>query len=309
MITIIGILIALLLPAVQAAREAARRVQCCNNLKQIGIAIHNYENQNTYLPPAGYSNAGNPTAHSYPNGVNTYGVIMPFLEQLAVDEMVHGEHIAGGNIMPSENTRMPILLCPSQAYKANENFIASPKPIYIQHYNPVLGASGPDQWNGGDYPVNIALSSPSLENRGGYSAAGAMPMILWNSSSTERINGLFRMADIRDGTSHTFLIGEMSWDDGYLFSYWPRSTTNGSSGWGGSYCCRNIRYPIHTYGYATANANGGDGMNDLSFGSNHSGGCHFLLGDGSAHFVSESTELKILQALATREGGEVVSVP
>ncbi len=299
-ITIIGILIALLLPAVQAAREAARRVQCSNNLKQIGLAILNYENLLGYLPPAGYSNGV--WYMSYPNGVNVYGTILPYLEQAALDEIVQGEEIHHGDIMPSENIRVSVLLCPSQAYKGNTTYRA-PETIYIQHYNPVLGPSGPDQWNGGDYPVEIAPSSPTNAQMGGYATGGAMPMLLWNSSCTERTGGnrVLRMADICDGTSNTFLIGEMSWDDGTLWAYWPRSTTNGSSGWGGSYCCRNLRYAI--------NAFGGSWSNDTSFGSNHPGGCHFLLGDGSAHFLSENTQLKILQALASRDGGEVVKVP
>ena len=307
-ITIIGILIALLLPAVQAAREAARRVQCSNNLKQIGLAILNYENLLCYLPPAGYSNGS--TYMAYPSGWSVYSVVLPYLEQTALEEMVQGEEIHHGDIMSSERIRMPVLLCPSQPYKGNTTAVA-PSTIYLQHYNPVLGPSGPDQWNGGEYPVEIAPSSPSREYMGGYATGGAMPMLLWNSSCTKRTNGnrVLRMADLCDGSSSTFLIGEMSWDDGILWSYWPRSTSNGSSGWGMSYCCRNLKYAINAYGYSTVTSSGGAGLNDTSFGSNHPGGCHFLLGDGSVHFLSENTQLRILQALASRDGGEVVKVP
>ncbi len=305
-ITIIGILIALLLPAVQAAREAARRVQCSNNLKQIGLAILNYENLLGYLPPAGYSNGYSYMA--YPNGIAVYGMVLPYLEQAALDEMALGEQIHHASIMPSETMRMSVLLCPSQPEEGNPTPSAF---IYHQHYSPVLGPSGPDQWNGGDYPVEFAVSSPARENYGGYATGGAMPMLLWNSSCTKRTNGnrVLRMADIYDGSSNTFLIGEMSWDDGQLWNTWLRSTTNGSSGWGASYCCHNLRYAIHAYDWSTVNNNGGTGLNDTSFGSNHPGGCHFLLGDGSVHFLSENTQLKILQALASRDGGEVVKVP
>ncbi len=299
-ITIIGILIALLLPAVQAAREAARRVQCSNNLKQIGLAILNYENLLLYLPPAGYSNGRSPQSHSYPNGISVYGIIPPYLEQAALGEMlVQGERI-DGHIIPSENIRVPIFLCPSQPNKAR---LDESLTVYLQHYNPVLGPSGPDQWNGGDYPVEFAVSSPTRVSWGGYATSGAMPMLLWNSSCTKRTNGnrVLRMADIYDGSSNTFLIGEMSWDSGVLWSYWPRSTSCSTSGWGMSYCCRNLRYAIHAFDDLWSN--------DTSFGSNHPGGCHFLLGDGSVHFLSENTQLRILQALATRDGGEVVEIP
>jgi prepilin-type N-terminal cleavage/methylation domain-containing protein/prepilin-type processing-associated H-X9-DG protein len=307
-IAIIGILIALLLPAVQAAREAARRTQCCNNVKQIGLAILQYENLFRRLPPAGYSNGL--SYRPFPNGRSVYSLVMPYMEQDYLDELMQDEQVHHADIMESEYINVPPLLCPSQQYVGNTTYRA-PETIYLQHYNPVVGPSGPDQWNGGNYSVEIAPSSPSRENMGGYSTAGAMPMLLWNSSCTERtgVAMLLRMADLVDGTSNTFLIGEMSWDDGILWSYWPRSTSNGSSGWGMSYCCRNLRYPLHAYGSSTASANGGNGINDISFGSNHPGGCHFLMADGSSHFLADDTQLKVLQALASRDGGEVVSIP
>ncbi len=308
-ITIIGILIALLLPAVQAAREAARRVQCSNNLKQIGLAILNYENLYLYLPPAGYSSGLAQMPH--PNGVNVHVIVLPYLEQAALNEMAREQEAAGADLLLPETMRVPVLLCPSQPQKGNLAGEAATF-IYQQHYNPVLGPSGPDQWNGGTYPVEFATSSPARENWGGYATGGAMPMLLWNSTCTKRTNGnrILRMADLCDGSSSTFLIGEMSWDNGQLWNIWSRSTTRGpNSGWGGSYCCHNLKYAIHAYDWPTAVNNGYTGVNDISFGSNHPGGCHFLLGDGSVHFLSENTQLKILQALASRDGGEVVKVP
>jgi hypothetical protein len=108
-----------------------------------------------------------------------------------------------------------------------------------------------------------------------------------------------RMADIRDGSSNTVLLGEMAWNEG-VFSLWPRST-GGGSGATYAYCCRNIRYTIHAMAVADLPGK----ANNVSLGSEHPGGCNFLVGDGSARFLPESTDVTILQALATRSEGEV----
>lgn len=299
-ITIIAILIALLLPAVQAAREAARRAQCCNNLKQIGLGILNYESLYSHLPPAGYSNGRNP--QPYPNGISTYGLVLPYLEQIALEDVVKVNPIF--NLTDFEKQRVPTFLCPSQP-KEYYGDAASSSRYYYQHYNPVLGASGTNLWFGGTYPVIIGYPGSGADC-GGYATNGAMAMLVWDDACLKRKGGVLRMADLMDGTSNIFLVGEMSWDKGILVSYWPRSTGGGGS-WAFSYCCRNLRYGIHAFDYATAVAAGQH--NNVSFGSNHPGGCHFLAGDGSAHFLTENTELKLLQALATRSGEEPVNLP
>ncbi len=299
-ITIIGILIALLLPAVQAAREAARRVQCSNNLKQIGLAILNYEEAYCYLPPAGYSNGMG--ARPNPSGISLLGLVLPYLELTGLESMLEVDEVY--HLTPSEMQRVAAYICPSQP---KDSWLSEGEYYFLQHYNPVLGPTGPDLWNGGSYPFIVGYLGSGSDS-GGYSTAGALPMLVWGDiSCPERKGWARRIADIRDGTSHTFLVGEMSWDEGSLISFWPRSTSGGQGGENFSYCCRNLRYAINAYDYATAGAAGK--ANDTSFGSNHSGGCHFLLGDGSVHFISENTNLKILQALATRDGGEVIKVP
>ena len=113
-----------------------------------------------------------------------------------------------------------------------------------------------------------------------------------------------RLSQVSDGMSNTFAVGEMAWLEGFNWGAWPRSTSGGSGTWL-SYCCRNVAYPIHEFRYDPSVS---FDYNDISFGSEHPGGCHFLMLDGSTHFFSEDTELVVLQAFATRDGGEVNSL-
>ena len=292
-ITIIGILIALLLPAVQAAREAARRMQCTNNLKQIGLAILNYESTFRYLPPGGHSNSTGGGNNSYPVGVGLHGLVLGYLEQTAVEKELEGLQLHA--LIAPETRQIPAYLCPSATRAAWENDGSASPPAgtyYYQHYNPVLGATGPNQWDGGDYPVVIGNNPGGEAEHGGFATNGVLT-----------IDNAHKMADITDGTSNTFLLGEMSWKEG-IFSLWARSTTGGS-GATYAYCCRNLRYGVGAMGVDDLPGKG----NEVSFGSQHPGGCQFLRADGSVNFVSESTNLKILQAFATRDGGEVAQLP
>jgi prepilin-type processing-associated H-X9-DG protein len=124
------------------------------------------------------------------------------------------------------------------------------------------------------------------------------------------LNTTHRVSDINDGASNTFLVGEMSWMSApdssalgqMLASYWARSTS-GMSEAGGSYCCRNIRYPLAQEALKPGN------WNDVSFGSMHADGANFLFADGTVKFKKNSTELTILQAHATRNGREPILDP
>ena len=280
-IAIIGVLIGLLLPAVQAAREAARRMQCTNNLKQIGLGILNYENTLGYLPPAGWSGAAAQTpATGPPQGTNVYAIILPYVEQTALRGMASQVNLATG-LTRVERIRVPIYICPSA--QLQEYQVANGTPddgtYYPQHYNPVLGAKGKNLWNGPDYVFKDRFGY------GGTAISGALTLDV-----------VFRIADIVDGTSNTFAVGELSWDIGF-FPLWPRSTSSGSDNFG-FYCCRNQLYPLNSYNLPGAK------LNDYSFGSMHPSGTNFLYVDGSVHYWNDAGELRLLQAFATRDGGE-----
>ena len=110
------------------------------------------------------------------------------------------------------------------------------------------------------------------------------------------------LEQITDGTSQTFAVGEMAWEEGFSWGSWPRSTASGSGTWL-AWCCRNITYPLEEFPYDPEVTTD---YNDVSFGSDHPGGCHFLYVDGSVHFFNEDTSLRVLQEFATRDGGEVI---
>jgi len=285
-IAIIGILVALLLPAVQAAREAARRSQCSNNLKQCGLASLNYENAKRRLPPAGFKNTAPGVPQTgYPMGVSLHGLILPYLEEQVVGDELR--KVTVFNYVTAETVRIPMYLCPTSESQS----VSTDTGIYfLQHYQPVLGAMGPDLWTG-------TTSYPRVRGDGSDYHYGYFAVT--GATIFDKPQGF---KDIVDGSTKTFMLGEMSWRGGIpLNSLWVRSTSGGSANTY-SYCCRNLRYGIE----AVASDQTND-QNNVSFGSEHPGGCHFLMADGSVQFIGESVELKVLQAYATRDYNEVIS--
>ena len=297
-IAIIGILVALLLPAVQMAREAARRMQCSNNLKQIGLAIHMYHDTYRCLPPAGYENVtGIVPGRPYAVGVSMGGLILDFIEQGNLSAELQKEVMFFPTI--TETKKVTTYICPSSP---KSSIIDNGNIYFFTHYQPVLGPTGPNP-NGG-----VFRSAPGNGigcSHGEFSEEGALLIARYNRPRVD----IIRLADILDGTTNTFLIGELSWTkrravDG---SSWARATSSASAStysYGGG---RNLRYPINRMGLDDLEAS--CESNNRSFGSHHPGGCMFLFADGGARFVAETVEFKVLQASATRAGGEVEQVP
>jgi prepilin-type N-terminal cleavage/methylation domain-containing protein/prepilin-type processing-associated H-X9-DG protein len=296
-IAIIGILVALLLPAVQAAREASRRSSCKNNLKQIGVAINNYLSAQTTLPPAGWHNLG--ATAKYPSGVSVHGLILPYLEETANDEEL--KRIIVYNLTVLEQRRIATYVCPSSA--TNGQYDGAGTVNYVQHYNPVLGPKGVNYWGGPPY-----TPSP-IKTYGGLADTGALIITGSNPSAGYISRKPLKLAKVTDGTSKTFALGEMSWDRGVIAAYWLRSTLGPGPDDDGAYCCRNLAYPLNSAPQRDYAGNIVTLLNDVSFGSMHQGGAHFLLVDGSVHFFSDSVEMSILQAFATRAGNEDAALP
>ena len=279
-IAIIGILLALLLPAVQQAREAARRTQCRNNLKQIGLALHNYHDLHRVLPPGGMSTG---------NELSWHVMVLPMIDRQNVYQQFDFNLRNYGSYLPQALNRIDIYLCPGSGNEHSNRTgdFVNGVPTWTTHYYGVMGPTGLKA-DGSQY--NEFTGAP------GHGDFGIQGMLHRDSRKALR--------DVTDGASNTLFVAEMSFDrdtggrENISYRAWVRgSHTNTIGG------CKNVENPINAVGYQQAN------FNDISFGSNHEGGAHFMYGDGAVRFISESVDSYVYKALASRNGAEVVQVP
>ena len=281
-IAIIGILVALLLPAVQAAREAARRMSCSNNLKQIGLGLHMYHDTFGQLP-AGWR-AYDPTTgqpHWWGEPGWAWGTaILPYMEQTAVyQNLVHFE-LPITDPVNSELRTLPLTVyrCPSDV--GPRTFVLQGGGFYLGSdgaYQPVELATGNYVAVFGTVDLHEVCSGSSCEGNG-----------------TFFLNGGVRFADISDGLSQTFIVGERS--SKLAPSTWVGMVTGGQHA------------PARIVGVATYPPNSEDHPVHYfhNFSSFHSSGTHFLLGDGSVRLIPETIEEQTYHALCTRDWGDII---
>jgi prepilin-type N-terminal cleavage/methylation domain-containing protein len=283
-ITIIGILIALLLPAVQAAREAARRMQCTNNIKQIGLALHMYHGALNCLPAGwrGYDpNTGQPYSQAGP-GWGWAACILPYVEQGNVtSSLIHfGKSIADPDNAAASQLPIPLFRCPTDT--GTSTFSWTPDPggtpmaaLATSNYVAVFGTLS----------VHVCFSVPSGQQ---CTSCGAFYH-----------NSCVRFADIRDGLSQTFIVGERTSQLDPTPSQDDYATWVGAPP--GDQCSPGLVVGSASY---PPNSVVADVHN---FSSMHTTGTNFLLGDGSVHLVSQYIDTTIYHALCTCAGGEVTS--
>lgn len=287
-IAIIAILVSLLLPAVQQAREAARRTACRNNLKQLALAMHNYESMHQVFPP-GYIHRFGPTgsAEELANhaGLAWGAMLLPQLEQTQLYESFDPNVPVWDNVnrVPRE-TFLSVFLCPSDPYSEDTLVIRD------DSVNPVEGyAAASYAANWGPSTATVNLDDTPLQSQG----------VFYRNSST-------RVRDIRDGLSNTLAIGERT--NGPI----PGGTTGGGhalfeTAWPAA--VREITDFPDDHGHMVLfetqfrpNQPGGD---DKGLSAPHEGMAQFAICDGSVRGISENIDADLYEALSTRAGGEV----
>lgn len=290
-IAIIGVLVGLLLPAVQSAREAARRMQCSNNLKQLALALHNYHDTNLKFPMG---------SHNGQTGILRWDWMaqsLPFIEQGNIFQRLNFSTGYNQSAEPNDTlkrTHIPTMMCPSHPGL----------PTWI----PCCGALANKYPNGQHAAVtsytavatHLPMDSPGA---GGYGAVGWLATTLRGSGVIFNMSGN-RFGDITDGTSNTLVIGEN-------YGNYDVDRKRWYSQFGAAYCPSSNCYlgKMWAFGNHQTTAYGINrraGFFEGGVDSFHTGGSQFALGDGSVRFVGQTIDQATLVAATTRNGGEVL---
>lgn len=316
-IAIIGILVALLLPAVQSAREAARRTQCLNQIRQVGLACIGYEGAFGKFPP------------SVDSGPYSFlALTLPYYEGRNLHDLI--DFTVRWDFAENEaarSTPLNFLKCPTQdpiekmiVFDGTSGFATDVDGELRAHYWAVNGSKfDPNVVEEdlevvpadflpcpGEEPFTTSACGAFYEARGGHATNGIMYPV-----------SKVKHGQISDGTSKTFLIGEASWDFGHDVAGWYAGAafwdeyTEEELDWvmgirGNGYWIYNgaqILHGIHqaSYDKERYNTEFEAARSDVSFGSKHPGGCNFCFADGSTKFINENADVVVLKLLANRK--------
>ena len=322
-IAIIAVLIALLLPAVQAAREAARRAQCTNNLKQIGLAMHNYESSNGCFPPGEKGCCW-----------GTWGVfILPFVEQAPLYNAWNsfGSNVPSGGVADgylryagAANTTVTYSSVAAYGCPSDPNAFASNGSPGVRYHNYAVNYGNVDQAQNASFPV------PSPQNSTVFFTFAGAPFTDIGSPAIDdtgyAINfaslTVTKIAAITDGLSNTMMVSELKIpspvNDLRGYTWWgpsasftalltPNSTLPDTMGNGGCYALFQTPGSATPCNQGLTNPNGGYSMVYLAARGYHPGGISVGMCDGSVRFIKNSINPLTYQGISTTKGGEVIS--
>ncbi len=290
-IAIIAILVALLLPAVQQAREAARRSSCKNNLKQLGLALHNYHDTHRMFPISWNVNYNH--NENTQEGFSWMTYILPFVEQPALYDTINfnSDLADAGNNAASQSV-ITTYLCPSDPLNQNgrltgrANAPSSTTPYGVNNYKAVGGSN----WNAGDHLAVICVSCRRNPNTSDF--FGASNGLIGRRTGYTVNTPSSSMKDVTDGTSNTLAIGEALPGASNHTWWWNSNAVTGSTG-----------VPLNYY-YPPNKFTIGDWPRNYNFASEHQGGGQFAMVDGSVRFVSENIDTALYRGLGTISGSE-----
>jgi len=336
-IAIIGVLVSLLLPAVQSARESARRTQCINHLKQWSLGCINFESQRNHFPRGGY-----PTSGQFPEGgspaTGWMFVSLGYIEQGNLYERVVGAgnltNAMTQGILPAT---LKIIRCPSDVFERNDyrhsNYIGNTGPTCN---NPPVGCPQPFQihCNGQNVTTGAGGIPPALAT---FTHPGYGPSSSWGSTAItaetvgmfSRGGALIRLADVTDGTSNTLFLGETLPEVFEPMRYpgtgpgWPAGANHSAQGqtiqpinWKIDRMAGNVPAFINNCGCDPST--NPSGLKDRcimnwhvtwGFKSNHPNGANFARVDGSVQFITQNIDHRTYQYLGCRNDGQSVSAP
>ncbi|MBN2021831.1 MAG: DUF1559 domain-containing protein [Pirellulales bacterium] len=315
-IAIIGVLIALLLPAVQAAREAARRMSCANNMRQLGLALQGYVAAHDILPNSGWPD----TAHGYPTDYSPLAKMLPYCEQESLQDLIDFTVYPGGKfgLVPDlyDVARMavPVFLCPSDPEEPVHEITSGSATVLFAGTNYAFSAG-----SGTDGVTNLAASTP---NDG----------LSWTGAEV-------RLKDVADGTSHTIALAESlrgpggklaateETPDVQVYRATPCSVALAEAaeaggleallpsvtGWDGNRLTTWLESGMPTGPLMNGRFTPNSPIPDLTVGSarlcgarsRHPGGTNVNMVDGSVRFIEDTVDPVTWHALWTRDGGEL----
>jgi prepilin-type N-terminal cleavage/methylation domain-containing protein/prepilin-type processing-associated H-X9-DG protein len=308
-IAIIAVLIGLLLPAVQKAREAANRMNCQSNLKNIALATHAFHDSLGRMPYDSCPGAafGGPSWGAGGNNWSWLARLLPYIEQqnlyqtLGVDAPTYINGTGSGNpaaVLTAVSTQIKVLLCPS------DNSATGPRTNAADMGGQSMGQTNYKGVSGQNWQWGEARWNPVLGANGSKDGLGNGDGLFYRLDSNKKT----RLADIIDGTSNTFMIGE---DIPERSAWCCWAYANDAVGTCAIY--PNSKNPNNGLPYSSSINNSTvsftDWTNTYSFRSRHVGGLQFAYADGSVHFISDTIDIATYRAMATIGGNEPLTAP